>query len=118
MRQEMRAPSNLDDLGLRHIYDLYGALAQVMSPTQANECELWELAAVLGVDPGTVEVSGVDDRLAAEATPVQLRARVAKAKIKPRRSSKDPANADIPPPPPKTGEPTVITDLVMRQMGI
>ena len=116
---DVRPPSNLDDLGIRHIYELYGALAGIMSPAEANETELWELAAVLKVDPGVAEYAGLDERLQKEATPEQLAARVAKAHIKPRRSSKEPATQDIPEveatPPPDGADMTV---QVMRQMGI
>jgi hypothetical protein len=88
-----------------------------MSPAEANEHELWELAAVLGVDPADRDMPDLDERLAREATPEQMRERIERAKIKPRRSSKDPPNLDIPPPPEVEPGEDITVD-VMRQMGI
>lgn len=47
---DARPPSTLDDLALSLFADLYKALAVVMSPAEADECELWQLAALLGMD--------------------------------------------------------------------
>lgn len=117
LRLDARSPSNLDGLGLRPIYDLYTALAQLMTPAQANELELWEIAAALGVDAGTTEQPDLDERLETEATPEQMARRIARAHIKPRRSSAEPPNSDIPEPEPKqVGE--ELTGKIMRQMGI
>ena len=116
---DVRAPSNLDDLGLRHIYDLYTVLAGRMTPTEINESELWELAAVLGVDPGVADVPDLEERLAKEATPEQMARRIAAAKVKPRRSNADPVDMPIDPPEPKPVVEVVdMTETVMRQMGI
>lgn len=43
-------PSNLEDVGLASFADLYRAVAGVLSPAEADECELWQLAALLGAD--------------------------------------------------------------------
>lgn len=43
-------PSQLEDVGLAGFADLYRALAGVLSPSEADECELWQLAALLGAD--------------------------------------------------------------------
>lgn len=115
----MRAPSNLDDLGLRHIYDLYGVLAGKMTPTEANESELWELAAVLGVDAGVADIPNLDERLEREATPEQLARRAATAKLRPRRSNLEPGDPTIGLPELKPREEVVdMTAQVMKQMGI
>lgn len=119
LRYDTRSPSRLDDLGLRHIYELYTAVAPVMSPREADQCELWELAAVLGIDAADRTEGSLEERLVEEANPTRLMERVARAHIKPRRSNKQPAEPSIPPPDTLSpDESEVITDLVMRQMGI
>ena len=115
---DARGPSPLDELGLRHIYDLYTTLAPLVSPVVANEMELWEIAAILGVDASIPEHINLDERLAIEATPEQMAHRVATSRIKPRRSSNDPADPTIPLPEPKDQEVVDMTDMVMKQMGI
>ena len=115
---DARGPSPLDELGLRHIYDLYTTLAPLVSPVVANEMELWEIAAILGVDASVPEHINLDERLAVEATPEQMARRVASSKIKPRRSNKEPADPDIPEPERKDQEVVDMTEQVMKQMGI
>ena len=115
---ESRGPSALDELGLRHIYDLYTTLAPIVSPVVANEMELWEIAAILGVDASVPEHINLDERLAVEATPEQMAHRVATSKIKPRRSNKEPADPTIGAPEQKDVEVVDMTDMVMKQMGI
>lgn len=88
-----------------------------MTPAEANELELWEIAAVLGVDPGDSDIGNLDDRLQVEATPEQMARRIAKAHVKPRRSKADPPNSDMPVPERKLPD-TDLTVQVMRQMGI
>ena len=101
---------------MRHIYELYRVLAPIMPPSVANEHELWELAAVLGVDAGNIPIADLDERLATEATPEQLAVRVAKSRVKPRRHGPPPEDSG--PVPEPVGEVTDMTDTVMRQMGI
>ena len=116
---ESRGPSPLDELGLRHIYDLYTTLAPLVSPVVANEMELWEIAAILGVDASVPEHINLDERLATEATPEQMAHRIATSKIKPRRSNKDTIEPTVDVPEPKPGVEVVdMTEQVMRQMGI
>lgn len=62
---DARPPSALDDLALSLFADLYKALAVVMSPAEADECELWQLAALLGMDRQVVSADPLD-RYAAE----------------------------------------------------
>jgi hypothetical protein len=40
----------LAEIGLSDFADLYRGLVGVMSPAEADECELWQLAALLGAD--------------------------------------------------------------------
>lgn len=45
-----RPSSVLDGIGWAFYADLYRALASVMSPSEADEQELWQIGALLGVD--------------------------------------------------------------------
>lgn len=62
---DSRPQSSLDDLALTLFADLYRALAMVMSPAEADDCELWQLAALLGMDRQVVSVDPID-RVAAD----------------------------------------------------
>ena len=117
LRLDLKQPSPLDDLGLRHIYELYTVLAPLMTPLEADECELWQLAAVLGADPSGVSEGGLDERLQREASPEVLAERVARSHVKPRRHGQIIEEAEPPPanPPPPDAD---LTLQVMRQMGI
>jgi len=88
-----------------------------MNPAEANELELWEIAAFLGLDAGDDLIGGLDERLETEATPEQMAYRIARAHVKPRRSKDDPVNMDIPEVQPKLAGDDLTVN-VMRQMGI
>jgi hypothetical protein len=47
---DSKPPSLLEDLWLAGFADLYRVLAGIMSPAEADECELWQIAALLGAD--------------------------------------------------------------------
>jgi hypothetical protein len=63
---DTQPPSILEDVWLAGFADLYRVLAGVMSPADADECELWQLAALLGGDRPTVP----DDDLARIASSI------------------------------------------------
>jgi hypothetical protein len=45
-----RPPSSLDAVGFTFYADLYRACAGLMSPVEVDECELWQIGALLGID--------------------------------------------------------------------
>ena len=69
LRLEAQSSSALDDIGLRPLYELYRVLAPRMNPAEANELELWEIAAFLGLDAGDDLIGGLDERLANRGDP-------------------------------------------------
>lgn len=101
-----RPESLLEEVWLSIFADLYRALAPIMSPAEADECELWQLGALLGLDRPTESGSDLD-RLAArvEAEKESLRERAEKAG---KFLSKEPDPEG----------PRDMTAEIMRQMGI
>lgn len=74
-----RPNSVLDGIGFTFYADLYRALAPVMSPSEADEQELWQIGAILGVDRKEPSDDGLARIVAAQAGgegPVDVTAQV------------------------------------------
>jgi len=96
--------SVLDEVSLAGFADLYRALAPLMTPAEADEHELWQLAALLGLDRPHPRPGSDLDRLAArvEAEKESLRLRAGTG----------------PSPSSEVAEPVDVTERIMRSMGI
>jgi len=105
---DSRPESVLDELWLALFADLYRALAHIMSPAEADECELWQLATLLGRDRPDERPEADIDRLAAriEAEREGLIERARKAGTLREGTEEKPAG------------PIDVTDEIMRSMGI
>lgn len=103
---DSRPSSPLDDLWLGGFADLYRALAGIMSPAEADDCELWQLAALLGADR-QIQSDDPVDRIA--------------ARLESEKSSLGERAARLPNAKPQVEtveEPVDMTQEVMRSMGI
>ena len=100
-------------MGLTPIADLYRVLAPIMSPAEADECEIWQLAVLLGdvraEDGDDTPPSSLEERVAAEQE--NLKARLDAAGRGVRREEAPPSDE-------KPTGPVDVTADIMRQMGI
>lgn len=103
---DARPESPLDSLGLTKYADLYAALRGFLTPAQADECELWQIVAVLGRHRRVESDDPIDrlaDRIETEKEALARRA----AKLSNPQPEVEPS-----------GGPVDMTEQIMRNMGI